>query len=81
MVFGDMKDFSRRTASDKVLLGEAFNIAKNPNTEISMGLASMVYKFFVKKSFGANTYDGAIKSEMPSQQLAKKLLKFKIQEI
>ena len=36
MVFGDLKKFSRRTASDKVLLDEAFNIAKNPNTEISM---------------------------------------------
>ena len=41
----------------------------------------MVYNFFDKKSFGANTYDGAIKSEMPNQQLTKKLLTFKIQKI
>ena len=30
MAYGDFKDLVRRTASDKVLRGEAFNIAKNP---------------------------------------------------
>ena len=30
MNYGDFKDLTRRTASDKILLDEAFNIAKNP---------------------------------------------------
>ena len=30
MAYGDFKDLERRTASDKVLRGKAFNIATNP---------------------------------------------------
>ena len=30
MVYGDFKDLTRRTASDKILLDKAFDIAKNP---------------------------------------------------
>ena len=30
MAYGDFKDLTRRTASDKVLYDKAFNIAKNP---------------------------------------------------
>ena len=30
MADGDFKDLTRRTASDKILLDRAFNIAKNP---------------------------------------------------
>ena len=29
MAYGDFKDLARRTASDKILRDEAFNIAKN----------------------------------------------------
>ena len=40
----DFKDLDRRTAADKVLRDEAFNIAKNPkNGEYQSRLASMVY--------------------------------------
>ena len=47
MAYGDFKDLTRRTASDKILLNEAFNIAKNPKYHgYQRGLASMVYKFF-----------------------------------
>ena len=50
----DFKDLSRRTASDKVFRDKAFNIAKNPKyNEYQIGLASMVYKFFDKKSSGS----------------------------
>ena len=31
MVYGDFKDFARRTASNKILRDQAFNIAKNLN--------------------------------------------------
>ena len=30
MIFGDVEDFPRRTAIDKVLHDNVFNIAKNP---------------------------------------------------
>ena len=51
MAYGDFKDLKRRTASDKILRDKAFNIAKNPkNDGYQRGLASMVYKFFDKKS-------------------------------
>ena len=54
MAFGDFKDLARRTASDKVLKDKAFNIAKNLKyDEYQRGLASMVYKYFDKKSAGS----------------------------
>ena len=37
MAYGDFKDLSRRTASDKILRDETFNIAKNPKKGISKG--------------------------------------------
>ena len=50
MNYGDFKDLTRRTASDKILLDEAFNVAKNPRYDgYQCGLVSMVYKFFDKK--------------------------------
>ena len=44
MGYGNFKDLTRRTASDKILCDKAFNDAKNPdNDERPRGLASMVY--------------------------------------
>ena len=54
MAYGDFQDIKRRTASDKILWDKAFNIAKNPTYDgYQRGLASMVYKFFDKKSSGS----------------------------
>ena len=54
MAYVDFKDLKRGTQSDKVLKDKAFGIASNPKyDEYQRGLASMVYKFFVKKSKGA----------------------------
>ena len=51
MAYGDFKDLKRRTASDKILRDKAFYIAKTPKRDgHQRGLASMVYKFFDKKS-------------------------------
>ena len=51
MAYGDFKDLARRTASDRILRDKAFSIAKNPKYDgYQRGLASMVYKFFNKKS-------------------------------
>ena len=50
MAYGDFRDLKRRTYSDKVLRDKGFNIAKNPKYDGYRGLASIVYKFFDKKS-------------------------------
>ena len=51
MAYGDFRNIKRRTPSDKVLIDKTFNIAKNPKYNgYQRGLASMVYKFFDKKS-------------------------------
>ena len=51
MAYGDFKDLTRRTASDKMLCDKAFDISKSPKYDgYQRGLASMVYTFFDKKS-------------------------------
>ena len=54
MAYGDFKDLTRRTASDKILRDKAFNIPGNPKYDgYRRALASMVYKCFNKKSAGS----------------------------
>ena len=49
--YRDFKDLTRRTASDKVLHNEAFDVAKNPKYDAyQRELAPLVYKLFDKKS-------------------------------
>ena len=51
MAYGDFKYLVRRSASDKIEKDKAFNIAKNPKYDgYQGGIASMVYKFFDKRS-------------------------------
>ena len=70
MAYEDFKDLKRRTASDKMLRDKAFNIAKDSKYDgYQRGLASMVYKFFDKKSTG-----NGIANE-PNYQLANELHK------
>ena len=48
---GKSKDLAKRTQSDKVLRDKAFTIASNPKYDgYQRGLASMVFRFFDKKS-------------------------------
>ena len=70
MAYKYFNDSARRTASDKKLRDKAFNIAKNPKfDEYQRDLASIVYKFFDKK-----TSDRGIEMEnMSDQQLAEEL--------
>ena len=72
MAYGDFKNSTRRAAFDKLLHDKAFNIAKNPKHDgYKRGLASLVYKFFDKKTAGR-----AIKNEiMSNKELAKELHK------
>ena len=72
MAHGDFKDLNRRTTADKVFRDKAFNISKNHKYDgYQCEIASMVFKFFDKKTFGG-TVENEIKS---NNELAEKLLK------
>ena len=78
MAYGDFKDLKKRTAADKVLRDKAFNIAKDPKYDgYQRGLASMVYKFFDKKTKDSGVTTPAnkstIKSTPQNEQLADEL--------
>ena len=76
MVYGNFKDLARRTVADKVLRDKAFNIAKDQKYDgYQRGLASMVYKFFDKK-----TVSSGIKFTPHNEQLAEELHKFIIRK-
>ena len=54
MAYGKSKDLVKRTQSHKVLRDKALKIASNRKYDgYQRGLASMVYKFFDKKSKGS----------------------------
>ena len=54
MAYGKNKDLTERTESNKVLRDKAFESAINPKySRYQRGLASMIYKFFEKKSTGS----------------------------
>ena len=84
MVYGDFNGFPRRTASNKVLRDKAFNIAKNPKYDAyQKGLASMVYKFFDKKTSGSGVKNENISGQHSSdflRQSAKELHKLIIRK-
>ena len=72
MAYEDFKDL-KRAFSDKVLKDKPFNIAINRKYDgYQRGLASMVYKFFDKKSKGSGIANNEIKQNL---QLAKELHK------
>ena len=49
MAYGEFKDLTKRTASDKILCDKTFTVAKNRKYDwYERGLASMVYKFLKK---------------------------------
>ena len=70
MAYGKSKDLVKRTQSDKVLRDKAFKIASDPKYDgYQRGLASMVYKFFDKKSSGSDV------AAEPNYQFANELNK------
>ena len=78
MDYGDFKDLARRAASDKVSKDKAFNITKNlKHNGYQKVIASMVYKFFDKKSAGSGVANDKIKQNL---QLAKELHKLIIKK-
>ena len=70
--YADHKDLINRTEADKVLRDKAYDIASNPEYDgYQRGLASMVYKFFDKKSMGS----GIASSSMLADELHKPVIK------
>ena len=68
--YADHKYLINRTKADKVLRDKAYNIASNPKYDgYQRGLASMVYKFFDKKSVGSGI--NTIKSTAEPSALAR----------
>ena len=74
--YSESKDLTKRTVADKILKNRAFNIAKDPKYDgYQRGLASMVYKFFDKKSEGSGAKHVNTKPTPQNQLLAKELHK------
>ena len=81
MAYGDFKDLLRRKESDKILRDKAFNIAKNPMYDgYQGGLASMVYKFFDKKTSGSGIKNENISNKELAGELHKPLLQNLVKE-
>ena len=54
VAYGDFKDLTKRTTADKLIRDKVFKIASDQKYDgYQRGLASMVYKFFDKKSQGS----------------------------
>ena len=74
--YADHKDLINRTEADKVLRDKAYDIALNPEHDgYQRGLASMVYKFFDKKSTGSGFKKLKNTTELSSSILADELHK------
>ena len=81
MTYGKSKNLVKRTQSDKVLGDKAFKIASDPKYDgYQRGLASMVYKFFDKKSKGSgiiNESNYQLANEL-HKPIIKKIKKIKV---
>ena len=76
MAYGKSKDLVKRTQSDNVLKNKAFKIASDSEYDgYQRGLASLVYKFFDKKSALLNKSSGSGIFNEPNYQLANELHK------
>ena len=70
MAYGKSEDLVKRTQSDEVLRDKAFRIASDPKHDCyQRRLASMVYKFFDKKSALLNKSSGSGIVNEPNYQL------------
>ena len=70
MAYGKSRDLVKRAQSDTVLRYKAFTIASDPKYDgYQRRLASMVYKFFDKKSTSLNKSIGSGIANEPNYQL------------
>ena len=76
MAYEDFKDLNRRTSADKLLRDKSFNIAKDPKyARYQRGLASVVYKFFDKKTSGSGIRNENIYSKELAEELHKPIIR------
>ena len=76
MACSKSKDLAKRTQSDNIFRNKAFKIASEPKHDgYQRGLASIVYKFFDKKSALLNKSSGSGIVNEPNYQLANELHK------
>ena len=79
--YSDSKDLTKRTVADKILRNRAFNIAKDQKYDGYLrGLASVVYRFFDKKSKESGVKHINTKLAPQNQQLAEQLHKLIIKK-
>ena len=77
--YADHKDLINRTEVDKVLRDKAYDIASNPKYDgYQRGLASMVYKFFDKKSMGSGIASSPILADERHKPIIRKFNKRKV---
>ena len=77
--YADHKDLINRTEADRVLRDKAYDIASNPEYDRHQrGLASMVYKFFDKKSTGSGIASSSILADELHKPVIKKFNKRKV---
>ena len=77
--YADHKDLINRTEADKILRDKAYDIASNPEYDgYQRGLASMVYKFFDKKSTGSGIASSSILVDELHKPIIKKFNKRKV---
>ena len=78
-----MEKNTRRTVSDKILCDKVFNIAKNPKYDgYQTGLASLVQKFFDKKTSGRTVKNKNFSNKELAEELYKPIIrKFKIRKV
>ena len=83
MAYGDFKDITKRTAADKALRDKAFKIASDRKYDgYQRGLASIVYKFFDKKSQGSGLANNNNENIQLADELHKPIIrKFKKRKV
>ena len=76
MTYVDFEDLNRRKFAEKVLRNKAFDIAKDPKKDgYQRGLASMVYKFFVKKTSRSGIKNENISNKELAEELHKPIIR------
>ena len=76
MAYGDFEDLNRRAFANKLLCDKAFNIAKDPKYDgYQRGIASMVYKFFDKKTTGSSIKNENNSNKELAEELHKQIIK------
>ena len=77
--YADHKDLINRTEANKVFRDKAYDIASNPKYDgYQRGLASMVYKFFDKKSTGSGIASSSILADERHKPIIRKFNKRKV---